>query len=193
MRMGVHMALRGYLAEWAGAEPLKAAVAETIVNLAPAGVEISRLIAQGPLAGDMAALRDAQGGGADDQKQLDFVTHHMVSTALKHSPVAWLGSEEDNDPLALNEGAALAINADPLDGSSNIDTNVSIGTIFSMLPAVGAEPLLQPGRAQLAAGYVIYGPQTALVLTVGDGTHIFWLHPRGEQFLLVIRKCESRR
>jgi fructose-1,6-bisphosphatase I len=188
--MGVHIALRGYLAEWAGGEALKAAVAETIVNLAQAGVEISRLIAQGPLAGDMAALRDSQGGGADDQKQLDFVTHQIVISALKQSPVAWLGSEEDKDALPLNPGAALAVNADPLDGSSNIDTNVSVGTIFSILPAVGAEPLLQPGRNQLAAGYIIYGPQTALVLTVGEGTHIFWLHPGGEEFLLVKRNVQ---
>jgi fructose-1,6-bisphosphatase I len=105
--------------------------------------------------------------------------------ALKNSPVAWMGSEEDKDPQALNEGAPLAVNIDPLDGSSNIDTNVSIGTIFSILPAQGENPLLQPGRNQLAAGYVIYGPQTALVLTLGEGTHIFWLHPCGEEFLLV--------
>jgi fructose-1,6-bisphosphatase I len=188
--MGVHIALRGYLAEWSKGEPLKAAIAETIVNLAGAAVEISRLIAQGPLAGDMGAIRDGTSEGMDPQKQLDFLTHHMVIKALRDSPVAWMGSEEDKDPLALNAGAPLAVNVDPLDGSSNIDTNVSVGTIFSILPAVGAQPLLQPGRNQLAAGYVIYGPQTALVLTVGEGTHIFWLHPGGEEFLLVKRNVQ---
>ncbi len=188
--MGGHMRLHSYLAEWAGGEPLRAAVAGTIENLAGAGVEISRLIAQGPLAGDMAAERNGQAHGMDAQKQLDFVTHHIVLKALKNSPVAWLGSEEDKDPLALNEGAPLAVNADPLDGSSNIDTNVSVGTIFSILPAGGAAPLLQPGRNQLAAGYIVYGPQTALVLTVGEGTHIFWLHPGGEEFLLVKRNVQ---
>ncbi|MGO9484325.1 MAG: class 1 fructose-bisphosphatase [Rhodomicrobium sp.] len=188
--MDAHTALRKYLAEWAGGDTRRGAVAETIVNLADAGVEIARLIAQGPLAGDMAAVRSDQAGLMDAQKQLDFVTHHMVIKALKSSPVAWMGSEEDKDPLALNEGAPLAVNVDPLDGSSNIDTNVSIGTIFSILPAEGPAPLLQPGRNQLAAGYIMYGPQTALVLTVGEGTHIFWLHPGGEEFLLVKRNVQ---
>jgi fructose-1,6-bisphosphatase I len=79
------------------------------------------------------------------------------------------------------------VNVDPLDGSSNIDTNVSIGTIFSILPNEGEQPLLQPGIKQLAAGYIIYGPQTAMVLTVGDGTHIFFVDPDTKTFLLVRR------
>jgi fructose-1,6-bisphosphatase I len=183
--MRAHKTLRKYLREWAGSGALKTAVADTIVNLADAGVELSRLIAQGPLAGDMSAVLNGQDGGQDEQKKLDFVSHKAVMKALKDSPVAWMGSEEDKEPLALNEGAPLAVNIDPLDGSSNIDTNVSVGTIFSILPAEGPAPLLQPGRNQLAAGYIIYGPQTALVLTLGEGTHIFWLHPCGEEFLLV--------
>jgi fructose-1,6-bisphosphatase I len=79
---------------------------------------------------------------------------------------------------------------DPLDGSSNIDSNASIGTIFSVLPApangnVGdPDAFLQPGSRQLAAGYAIYGPQTALVLTAGDGTHVFTLDHRDGQFRL---------
>jgi fructose-1,6-bisphosphatase I len=187
--MDVRKALRNYVAEWAGADMRKGAVAETIVNLADAGVELSRLIAQGPLAGEMGAIRDGEGGG-DEQKQLDFISHKMMVKALKNSPVAWMGSEEDKEPLALNEGALLAVNIDPLDGSSNIETNVSVGTIFSILPAEGEKPLLQPGRKQLAAGYIIYGPQTALVLTLGEGTQIFWLHPCGEEFLLVRRDVQ---
>jgi fructose-1,6-bisphosphatase I len=78
---------------------------------------------------------------------------------------------------------------DPLDGSSNIDTNVSIGTIFSILPGLGgadfddAASFLQSGRAQLAAGFFIYGPQLALVLTLGAGTHVFVFSPRAGKFL----------
>ena len=83
----------------------------------------------------------AKPAATDDQKQLDFVTHQIVIQALKQSPVAWMGSEEDEEPMQLNAGAPLAVNADPLDGSSNIDTNVSIGTIFSILPAEGADRL----------------------------------------------------
>jgi len=108
-----------------------------------------------------------------------------VTNALKSSPVAWMGSEEDEKAVLLNQGAPIVVNIDPLDGSSNIDTNVSIGTIFSILPSKPASPLLQPGRNQLAAGYVIYGPQTGMVLTLGEGTHKFWLDPRNGEFLLV--------
>ncbi len=188
--MGVHTALREHLTEWSGSDIRRATVAQTIVNLAEAGVEMARLIAQGPLAGDMAMTRGTHSEGTDTQKELDFVTHEMVTKALKKSPVAWMGSEEGADPLALNEGAPLAVNVDPLDGSSNIDTNLTVGTIFSILPAEGPSPLLQPGRNQLAAGYIIYGPQTALVLTLGQGTHIFWLAPGGEEFLLVKRNVQ---
>ncbi len=183
--MGVHTALREHLTEWSGGDIRRAAVAQTIVNLAYAGVEVARLIAQGPIASDMAMTRGAHAQGTDTQKELGFVTHEMVMKALKKSPVAWVGSEEGAGAMALNEGAPLAVNVDPLDGSSNIDTNLTIGTIFSILPAEGPSPLLQPGRNQLAAGYIIYGPQTALVLTVGQGTHIFWLSPGCEEFLLV--------
>jgi fructose-1,6-bisphosphatase I len=84
-------------------------------------------------------------------------------------------------PLPLAPGAPIIVALDPLDGSSNIETNVSVGTIFSLLVtpsgSAGAEPaaFLRPGREQIAAGYVLYGPQTALVLTLGAGTDIFTL------------------
>lgn len=107
--MGVHTALREHLAEWSGSDTRRAAVAQTIVNLAEAGAEIARLIAQGPLAGDMAVMRGTHAQGTDTQKELDFLTHEMVMKALKKSPVAWVGSEEDADPLPLNEGAPLAV------------------------------------------------------------------------------------
>ncbi|MFT4078232.1 class 1 fructose-bisphosphatase [Rhodomicrobium lacus] len=181
--MGVHASLREHLAEWAGEDAQKRAVAETVENLAKAGIEIAKIIALGPLAGDMASAR-GEGGGGDTQKELDFLANKVVTDALKASPVAWLGSEEDEKPVALNAGAPLAVNTDPLDGSSNIDTNMSIGTIFSILPNKEQAALLQPGRNQLCAGYIVYGPQTAIVLTVGQGTHIFWLDPRTGEFVL---------
>jgi len=102
--------------------------------------------------------------------------------------VACLVSEELEEPFPIKKGAPLYVATDPLDGSSNIDTNVSVGTIFSILPTLPAENdecrLLQPGTEQVAAGYVIYGPQTAMVLTVGDGSMIFTLDPRTQEFRL---------
>ena len=152
--MGVHTALREHLGEWAGGDAQKSAVAQTINRIAQAGVDIARIIALGPLAGDMAAKRGDHAGG-DIQKELDAITNELVTDALKASPVALMGSEEVEEAVVLNARAPLAVNVDPLDGSSNIDTNVSIGTIFSIMPAQGSSPLLQPGRNQLAAGYII--------------------------------------
>jgi fructose-1,6-bisphosphatase I len=181
--------LNEHLAEWAGENAQRRAIAETIINIAKAGVEIARIVALGPLAGDMATKRADHPDG-DTQKELDFLSNKIMTDALGASPVAWMGSEEDEMAVPLNGAAPLAVNVDPLDGSSNIDTNVSIGTIFSILPTRSGSPLLQPGRNQLAAGYIIYGPQTGLVLTVGEGTHKFWLDPRSGDFMLVKRNVE---
>lgn len=181
--MCAYATLRQYLDKWANDDVTLNAVAETVSRVAAAGIEISKIVALGPLAGDMAGQRGQHSDG-DTQKVLDIVAHKIVAGALKTSPVAWMGSEENEEPIELNVGAPLAVNVDPLDGSSNIDTNVSIGTIFSILAAKGDTPLLQPGRDQLAAGYLIYGPQTALVLSFGSGTHIFWFDPRVGEFLL---------
>jgi fructose-1,6-bisphosphatase I len=180
--MGVHTMLGEHLREWAGTDAQKRAVADTVTNLAAAGIGIAQIIALGPLDGDMAAKRGDHADG-DTQKVLDHVANTIVTQALKSSPVAWIGSEEDEAAIELNVGAPLAVNVDPLDGSSNIETNMSIGTIFSILPSQGAAPLLQPGRNQLAAGYIIYGPQTAIVLSLGHGTDIFWLDPKRGEFV----------
>jgi fructose-1,6-bisphosphatase I len=182
--MGLYATLREHLADWAGDDTQRRAIAETVTNLAKACVEVAHIVALGPLAGDMASKRGDHSDG-DTQKELDFLSNKIVTDALKSSPVAWMGSEEDEKAVLLNPDAPLAVNIDPLDGSSNIDTNVSIGTIFSILPSRSTSPLLQPGTNQLAAGYVIYGPQTGMVLTLGAGTHKFWMDPRSGEFVLV--------
>jgi fructose-1,6-bisphosphatase I len=88
---------------------------------------------------------------------------------------------------------------DPLDGSSNIDVNVSIGTIFSVLKktedndAISEKDFLQPGHQQVAAGYCVYGPQTTLVLTVGDGVAMFTLDREQGSFVLTQRTSEFQR
>jgi fructose-1,6-bisphosphatase I len=187
--------LEDYLDAWAGDEPPRAAVAGTIAALARATAEISALIAQGPLAGDLAAARVDKGGG-DAQKELDVITDQLVQRHLAGAPVAALASEEADLPVAMTAGAPLIVAIDPLDGSSNIDTNTSIGTIFSILPApegidpASAEAFLQPGRAQLAAGYAIYGPNTSLVLSVGQGTAMFVLDPATKHYVLVNERIE---
>lgn len=177
--------LRRYLALWAAGNPLRGAVAETVEAIAAAAVTIAEIIARGPLSG---ALGEAVGDNADGdtQKALDLRADRLLMATLRSAPVALIGSEEQDEPVALDPGAPLAVAIDPLDGSSNIDTNLSIGSIFAILPMAAAaeDPLLQPGRNQLAAGFVIYGPRTALVLTLGAGTQIFTLDPRSSTFLL---------
>jgi fructose-1,6-bisphosphatase I len=107
-----------------------------------------------------------------------------------------MASEEMDDPWPIPDGeprGPYLLLFDPLDGSSNIDVNVSIGTIFSVLPApdsaqagvVNAEAFLQPGRRQVAAGYVVYGPSTVMVLTVGNGVASFTLDRESGSWWLV--------
>jgi len=119
----------------------------------------------------------------EDQKKLDVIANSELLEANEWGGhLAAMASEEMEAPYPIPHrypmGEFLLL-FDPLDGSSNIDVNVSIGTIFSVLRLADAEPtersFLQPGRQQLAAGYAVYGPSTMLVLTVGDGVASFTL------------------
>ena len=159
-----------------------AGVGPAVLGLAAAGREIAKILAQGPLAGALSTLvGDSRDG--DGQKALDVITHDLVRDALRGAPVRWFASEEADQPELLDPEGTLAVAVDPLDGSSNIDTLAPVGTIFSILPARGISPFLQTGRQQLAAGFLIYGPQTALALTLGDGVRIFTLAPATGAFL----------
>lgn len=175
------------LATWAKGNVLRQPVAATIAALATACKDIAGLIAAGPLQGQFSKLHSDKSGG-DFQTELDVLANIRLIDALRLAPVAAVASEELDAPVALSPDAPLVVALDPLDGSSNIDTNVSVGTIFSLLPkprCSGNElaAFLRPGREQVAAGYVLYGPQTTLVLTVGAGTDMFTLdHTRGTFF-----------
>ena len=156
----------------------RTAVIETVHCLTEAALQVSKTIHAGPLAAEHRARRGSHGEG-DDQKGLDIHADDLFLEACRRAPVAVYATEERSEAVLLDPEAPLAIAVDPVDGSSNIDTNISIGTIFSMLPAPGspgfapAAPFFQRGRNQLAAGYFIYGPQLALVITFGHGTFIF--------------------
>ena len=131
------------------------------------------------------------------QKKLDVIANDVLMEANAWGGhLAGLASEEMDHSMPIPDefprGRYLLL-FDPLDGSSNIDVNVSVGTIFSVLPyeKQGQDPVdadyLQPGIAQLAAGYCVYGPQTTLVLTVGHGTHAFTLDREVGSFVLTSR------
>ncbi len=158
-------------------------VGQAILALAEAGKEIAAILARGPLTPDLNAHRGE--GHGDVTKELDLRTDEIVVAALRAVPVRWLASEERDEAIELNVAGSLAVAIDPLDGSSNIETNCPMGTIFSILPArdTGPASFLRPGREQLAAGFLIYGPHTSLVLTVGDGAHLFVLDPATGAFV----------
>ncbi len=193
--MGSFTSLRRHLDNWAGNDAERAAVAETVRVIAGAAARVSGLIAQGPLAGALGAVVGDNSDG-DAQKALDVRANEIFIEELRSAPGGVFASEENETALPMKEEAPLAVALDPLDGSSNIDTNVSIGTIFSILLRSTAEnataesAVLQPGANQLAAGIVVYGPQTALVLTVGQGTDVFTFDRMAATFMLTRAKVE---
>jgi fructose-1,6-bisphosphatase I len=144
-------------------------------------------VAKGRLAGSLSRVT-ARAGEFDEQKEVDVLANESIIAALKGTPVAALASEESPEPIVLDEKASLLVATDPLDGSSNVDANVSFGMIFSILPrhpsSIGEAAFLRPGSHQLAAGIIVYGPQTVLALTVGNGTNIFTLDRETSTYIL---------
>ncbi|MBP8171808.1 MAG: class 1 fructose-bisphosphatase [Pseudomonas sp.] len=168
--------------------------------------EISHAVSKGALGGVLGSMETENIQG-EVQKKLDVLSNEILLEANEWGGhLAGMASEEmDNAyqiPGQYPKGAYLLV-FDPLDGSSNIDVNVSVGTIFSVLRCpdrngnegdLGEEAFLQKGTEQVAAGYAIYGPQTMLMLTLGDGVKGFTLDRELGSFVLThdnIRVPES--
>lgn len=170
-----------------------------ILSISNTCKDIAKLLDRGALAGilGLAGEENVQG---EAQKKLDVIADDMLIECLKNEPTcAGLASEEQDTSVALHSDGKFLVLFDPLDGSSNIDINMPVGTIFSILPrpnknvttgAVSDEEFLQAGRQQLAAGYVLYGPSTMLALTTGNGTHIYTLDPVSQIFLLTAENVQ---
>ena len=172
-----------------------------ILDVALACKAIARSVAFGELGGVLG--NHSQGAPSlniqgEVQKKLDVISNEMFLRANEWGGhLAGMASEEMDEPYAIPasfpRGKYLLV-FDPLDGSSNIDVNVSVGSIFSILRApaevaqgtrkLAVEDFLQPGAQQVAAGYAIYGPTTMLMLTVGSGVHGFTLDPNLGEFKL---------
>lgn len=157
---------------------------------------IANLVGKGPLVdlGGTSGTINVQG---ETQAKLDIVADQIFfRTHLRSGTLAAMLSEECEDvrriPAEYKRGRYL-LAFDPLDGSSNIDVNVSVGSIFSVLhdpdeqAEVGPDAFLQPGRRQVCAGYAIYGPTTMLVLSLGRGVHGFTLDREIGEFMLTHR------
>ena len=175
-----------------GVEPELIALLKTILA---ACREISFRVSQGELAGVLGSTLGENIQG-ETQKKLDVIANELLKEViLETGVVKAISSEEEDHIVAGNPQGKYLVTFDPLDGSSNTDINSLIGTIFSILPADAAKApddtslFLQPGTAQVAAGYVLYGPSTMLALTTGHGTRFYTLDNTYGGFLLTAEQA----
>jgi fructose-1,6-bisphosphatase I len=157
----------------------------------------AKMIANKVRSAGLADILGAQGTDnvqGEEQQKLDVLSNEIIVKAMDHGGrLCAMASEEEPEIIPIPEGfrcGKYVLLFDPLDGSSNIDVNVPVGTIFSVMRKITngrhgtLEDMLQPGRRQVAAGYVIYGSSTMLVYSTGQGAHGFTLDPSIGEFLL---------
>ena len=164
-----------------------------LYDMALAAKMISSRVRRAGLA-DILGATEIENVQGEIQQKLDVFANETIIKAMDHGGrLCAMASEEAPDIIQIPEGfrcGKYCLLFDPLDGSSNIDVNVPVGTIFSVLRKITPgkhgelEDMLQPGRRQVAAGYVIYGSSTMLVYTTGQGVHGFTLDPSIGEFLL---------
>jgi fructose-1,6-bisphosphatase I len=145
---------------------------------------------------DVLGKHGAKNVHGEEQQKLDVIANAIMKATFRWMPlVGGIASEEEKTytafpPRSENEGDRYIVLCDPLDGSANIDANVSVGTIFSIHRLESGSKLcveqdfLQPGKKQIAAGYVIYGSSTMFVFTTGHGVHGFTLDPEVGEYVL---------
>lgn len=165
-----------------------------INTLMAACKEISFRLHQGELADILGSTLDENIQG-ETQKKLDVISNQLIKDILLESGlVRAIASEEEDTIVAGSENGRYLVCFDPLDGSSNIDINSLVGTIFSIMEVPAGQTgateamFLQPGTQQVAAGYVLYGPSTQLVLTTGNGVRQYTLDNTIGEFLLTNEK-----
>lgn len=164
--------------------------ASLLITLASACKIIGKKVAQGALA-DIIGSAGSGNVQGETQQKLDIISNEILLQACgKDRSLAAMASEEMETIYPANADGRYLLLFDPLDGSSNIDVNVSIGTIFSILEKkhnqiATEKDFLQSGEQQVAAGYVVYGPQTTLVYTTGQGVHMFTLDHESGEYLLI--------
>lgn len=187
------MQLDEFLAAYSRKYNLAENLFSVVQSIVQACVQINSAVRLGALAG---AYGDAESINVqgEKQKKLDVIAHKLLLKQLRDHPyVAGCASEEEAQFINFHRQAPYLVLFDPLDGSSNIDINISVGTIFSVLPKgqgqLTEQNFLQIGRNQLVAGYVIYGPQTILAITFGQEVTLFTLDSQG-QFVLTREQVE---
>jgi fructose-1,6-bisphosphatase I len=166
----------------------RTAVVAVIEALAGAARELSRMIEAAPLVG-ITGVHGGVNPDGDPQKDIDLAADRLMRGVLRALPVAAVLSEEAELPEIFDEAAPLCVAIDPLDGSANLENNISVGTIFSIRPKARdvISTFFEPGTAQCAAGFFVYGPQTSLVLALDGRVDLFILDPASDDFVLITR------
>ena len=179
------------LANYLKTNAVNTALNDVITTVTDVGKTISQLLRKGALA-DILGEAGNQNIQGEDQKKLDVLTNDLLLDALaKNAHCAGVASEELDDATPANTDGSLLVLFDPLDGSSNIDINMAVGTIFSILPYQRQGQIsknsdfLQAGNQQLAAGYLLYGTSTVLMLTITDSVVMFSLDPDTNDYVLI--------
>ena len=179
------------LADYLNQHDTSPALNDVITTVTDVGKTISQLLRKGALA-DILGEAGNQNVQGEDQKKLDVLANDLLLDALaKNTHCAGVASEELDDATPANDDGSLLVLFDPLDGSSNIDINMAVGTIFSILPyerqgqTSENSDYLQAGNQQLAAGYLLYGTSTVLALTVADKVVMFSLDPETSDYVLI--------
>lgn len=171
-----------HLASWSKGNAEREALGLLIGEIARAGTRLAHTIARY----DLVEQRDTperRDFGDADQKPLVQAAHRIFEASMRTLPVSVLASSEREGLRRIDPEGRFAVVIDPLDGSSNIDTNLSIGSLFSILESDGDDfEGMVPGARIKAAGFLFYGPQTRLLLSYGEGCHQFLLDPASEQF-----------
>lgn len=179
------------LADYLTSHHASIGVKSAIGTVAHTCQEISDLLRRGALA-DILGNAGSDNIQGEEQKKLDVIANDLLLKALTANPYcAGVASEELENATPANKDGEVLVLFDPLDGSSNLDINMAVGTIFSILPyknqgvMAGDNDFLQKGTEQLAAGYVLYGTSTILTLTTGQGVVMFSYDPNLHQFILI--------
>jgi fructose-1,6-bisphosphatase I len=180
--------LQSFLESWGASPSGRRSVVAVIAALAEAGAAIGAMMARGPLQDQSGLEIGAADCGGNKQGRLEILAEAMVLSALKKTPTAYYAAGDENAILTIDPAGDVAVAVDPIDGSSNIDANITIGTIFSIFPASAegaTASFFRPGREQIAAGYFVYGPHLAMMLTLGEGVGHFVFCPARKSFFLV--------
>jgi fructose-1,6-bisphosphatase I len=179
------------LANYLNEQAVSPALNDVITTVTDVGKNISQLLRKGALA-DILGEAGNQNVQGEDQKKLDVLANDLLLDALaKNAHCAGVASEELDDATPAHADGSLLVLFDPLDGSSNIDINMAVGTIFSVLPyqrqgqTSENSDFLQAGSQQLAAGYLLYGTSTVLALTITDNVVMFSLDPDTNDYVLI--------